>query len=68
MAGFNPITGRNTSMTGGGGYNGYSAGKKRYGSGRQNPNQGKTANKAGYKARDIQNEARKNALMRYAGR
>lgn len=63
---YNPVTGRNSSLVGGGGFNAYSAGAKRYGSGRRNPNQGATQNKAGYGARDLRNEARKNALLKRA--
>lgn len=66
MAGYNPITGRNSSMTGGGGFNRLSAGAKRYGSGRLNPNQGATQDMTGYGERDLRNEARKKALLRRA--
>ena len=62
---YNPVTGRNSSLVGGGGFNAYSAGAKRYGSGRRNPNQGAAQDKTGYGARDLRNEARKNALLRY---
>jgi len=55
------------SQIGGGGFNRYAAGGKRYGSGRRNPNQGKAQDKTGYGARDLKNEARKNALLRWAG-
>lgn len=69
MAGlYNRATGRDSSTVGGGGFNRLSAGAKRYGSGRANPNQGKTANKTGYGERDLRNEARKNALLKWAGR
>lgn len=64
---YNPVTGRNSSLVGGGGFNRYSAGAKRYGSGRRNPNQGAAQDKTGYGARDLRNEARKNALLRWAG-
>ena len=65
---YNPATGRNNSLVGGGGFNRFSAGGKRYGAGRMAPNQGKTANMTGYATRDIKNEARKNALLKRAGR
>lgn len=64
---YNPATGRNSSSVGGGGFNRYAAGAKRYGSGRRNPNQGATKDKTGYGERDLRNEARKNALLRWAG-
>lgn len=64
---YNPATGRNSSMIGGGGFNPLAAGAKRYGAGRRNPNQGAAQDKTGYGARDLRNEARKNALLRWAG-
>lgn len=64
---YNPVTGRNSSSVGGGGFNPSSAGGKRYGSGRRNPNQGAAQDMTGYGARDLRNEARKNALLRRAG-
>lgn len=67
MAGYNPVTGRNSSTVGGGGFNPLSAGSKRYGAGRRNPNQGAAQDKTGYGARDLRNEARQNALMRWVG-
>lgn len=66
--GFNPSRGRNASLVGGGGFSPHAAGKKVYGAGRPFPNMGKTPNKAGYTARDAQNEARKNAVLRRIGR
>ena len=68
MSMYNSATGRNSSTTGGGGFNRLSAGAKRYGSGRLNPNQGKTSDMAGYGARDLRNKARKDALLRRAGK
>lgn len=65
---YNSATGRNGSPVGGGGFNPLSAGRKRYGTGRLGPNVGKTTDKAGYGARDLRNEARKNALLRRAGK
>lgn len=65
--GYNPATGRNSSQVGGGGFNKFAAGAKRYGSGRRGPNQGAAQDKTGYGARDLRNEARKNALLRWAG-
>lgn len=47
-----------------GGFNPYSAGRKHYGGGRLAPNVGKTANKAGYAARDGRAAARREALLR----
>lgn len=64
---YNRATGRNSSMVGGGGFNAYSAGEKRYGAGRRGPNQGAAQDKTGYGARDLKNEARKNALLRWSG-
>lgn len=66
MVGFNPVSGRNGSAVGGAGFNKYAAGAKRYGSGRRNPNQGAAQDKTGYGARDLRNEARRNALLRWA--
>lgn len=68
MAGYNTATGRNSSGIGGGGFNALAAGSKRYGTGRRGPNVGKTTDKAGYNQRDMRNSARKDALMRWAGR
>jgi hypothetical protein len=68
MAGYNSMTGRNSSTVGGGGFTPYAAGQKRYGAGRRGPNVGKTADKTGYGARDLRNDARKNALLKWAGR
>lgn len=65
---YNPATGRNGSLAGGGGFNPLSAGAKRYGAGRRAPNVGKTTDKAGYGERDLRNQAKKNALIRWAGR
>jgi hypothetical protein len=65
---YNPATGTNSSFVGGGGFNPSSAGAKRYGSGRRNPNQGAAQDMTGYGARDLRNNARKNALMRWVGR
>lgn len=65
--GYNPATGRNSSSVGGGGFNGYAAGVKRYGAGRRGPNQGAAKDKTGYGERDRRNEARKNALLRWVG-
>lgn len=52
-----------------GSFNSYAAGKKVYGGGRPNPNQGKTgaAGMLGYQQRDAQQEARKNALTKHLG-
>lgn len=65
---YNAATGRNGSLSGGAGFNKLSAGAKRYGSGRRAPNVGKTSNIGGYGERDLRNEAKKNALIRRAGR
>lgn len=66
--GYNNATGRNSSSVGGGGFNKFSAGAKRYGAGRRAPNVGAAQDKTGYGARDLRNKARTNALMRWAGR
>ncbi len=66
-AGYNPARGRNSSALGGGGFNKYAAGAKRYGSGRLNPNQGAAQDKTGYGARDLRNKARREALLKRAG-
>lgn len=66
---YNPATGRNNSPIGGGGFNPYAAGDKRYGAGqRRNPNQGAAQDMTGYGARDLRNKARTSALMRWVGR
>lgn len=67
---FNPIRGAvaSSAPTGGAGFNPYAAGKKRYGGGRSMPNIGKVGYTAGYGQRDAQAEARRNALIRRAGR
>lgn len=65
MVSYNPATGRNSSTVGGGGFNPYAAGAKRYGAGRRGPNQGAAKDKKGYGARDLRNEARKSALLRW---
>lgn len=65
---YNAARGRNGSLTGGAGFNKLAAGRKQYGAGRHAPNVGKTANKAGYGERDLRNEAKRNALTRWAGR
>ncbi len=64
---YNRATGRNSSPVGGGGFTPYAAGAKRYGSGRRAPNVGQVQDMTGYGARDLRNEARKNALLRWAG-
>lgn len=64
---YNPATGRNSSTVGGGGFNPFSAGAKRYGAGRRAPNVGAAKDKTGYGQRDARNDARKNALLRWAG-
>lgn len=65
---YNAATGRNNSLTGGGGFTPYATGRKVYGSGRQGPNVGMTSNMSGYGQRDLRAKARKNALMQWAGR
>lgn len=46
------------------GFNTYSAGVKRYGAGRTMPNIGPVMNLKGYKERDNQAQAKKNAILR----
>jgi hypothetical protein len=58
--------GYSAAPQGGGGFNPYSAGKKRYGSGRPMPTVGKVTDKAGYNERDAKMKARKEALIRRA--
>lgn len=65
---YNAATGRNNSGVGGAGFTPYSAGVKRYGAGRRAPNVGKTSNIGGYGARDLRNEARRDAIQRRIGR
>ena len=65
--GYNPATGRNSSQVGGGGFNKFAAGAKRYGAGRRAPNVGAAQDMTGYGARDLRNECRKNALLRQVG-
>lgn len=69
MAGmYNAATGRNNSSVGGGGFNAYSAGSKRYGAGRRAPNVGQVSDMTGYGQRDLRAKARTDALKRWAGR
>lgn len=61
---FNPSRGTNKPLIGGGGFNNFAAGNKRYGAGRIAPNVGPVANKAGYVARDRKYDAYGEALRR----
>lgn len=65
---FNPIRGTRSSLRGGGGFNRFAAGDKRYGAGQaQAPNVGPVANKSGYAARDMKYDAYAEALKRRRG-
>jgi len=62
---FNPIRGMRAPLAGGGGFNRFAAGNKRYGAGQQSaPNVGPVTNKAGYLQRDAKYDAYAEALRR----
>lgn len=61
---FNPVRGTRKPLLGGGGFNSFAAGNKRYGAGGIAPNVGPVANKAGYVARDRKYDAYTEALRR----
>jgi hypothetical protein len=52
----------NGVATGGGGFNPFAAGRKSYGSGRSMPTTG-AVDPLGYKKRDLQTQARRNAIL-----
>lgn len=65
---FNPIRQQFAAPQGGAGFNRLAAGRKHYGAGgRSNPTSGKVTDMLGYKKRDAEAEARKQALLRRAG-
>lgn len=66
---FNPARGLRRPLDGGGGFNKFAAGDKRYGQGQAlAPNQGPVANRAGYAERDSRyrayGEALKNRILK----
>lgn len=61
-------TEKSTAPQGGAGFNALAAGRKYYGGGRPMPTTGKVSDKAGYGRRDALAAARKNALIRRAGK
>lgn len=68
MAGsrFNPSRGKLRPLEGGGGFNKFAAGNKRYEFGQTAPNQGPVKDRSGYRKRDAKYDAYQEALRKKA--